>query len=221
MTNKNYILTAVLVLVIATLACSFGNKSASDSETEAVSSDILFQDDFSDESGNWYTYIDDNGLTDYENEGFRIKIYEPNAYHWTNPAKNFSDTRIEVEGTKLAGPEENDFGIICRYQDENNFYFFTISSDGYYGIAKIVGGTEYLIGMEELGFDEAIIKSGESTNLIRADCNGSSLALYANGKLLAEVSDSEFSSGDIGLIASTYEQTGTDVLFDNLIVRLP
>jgi len=220
-TKNNRLLTVFLVLFIVTIGCSFGSDSSSDPTTEVVSSDILFQDDFSDSSGNWYTYVDDNGITDYENEGFRININEPNAYHWTNPAKEFTDTRIEIEATKLSGPEENDFGIICRYQDENNFYFFTISSDGFYGIAKIVEGVESLIGMEELGLDESIIKSGESMNLIRADCNGSSLALYANGKLLAEVSDSEFPSGDIGLIVSTYEEPGSDILFDNLIVRLP
>jgi hypothetical protein len=221
MKNKFRILTIILVLIIVTIACSFSSESTGDSSPEAVSSDILFQDDFSDDTGNWDTYADDNGITDYENEGFRININEPNAYHWTNPDKEFIDTRIEVEATKLGGPEENDFGVICRYQDENNFYFFTISSDGYYGIAKFVNGEEYLVGMEELGLEESIIKPGESTNLIRVDCNSSSLTLYANGKLLVEVSDSEFSSGDIGLIASTYEEPGTDILFDNLIVRLP
>jgi hypothetical protein len=207
--------------MIVTLGCSFGNGSTGDLGTEGANPDILFQDDFSDNTGDWYTYIDDNGITDYESEGFRIHINEPNAYHWTNPSKKFTDTRIEVEATKLSGPEGNDFGIICRYQDDNNFYFFTISSDGYFAIAKLVDGVETLIGKEELGFDEVTINSGETTNLIRADCKGSSLTLYANGKQLSKVQDTEFTSGDIGLIASTYEESGTDILFDNLIVRVP
>jgi len=221
MKNRLHILTVVLILTIITIACQFGSDIARDPTPESESTEILFQDDFSDNSGNWYTFVDDTGITDYENQGFRININESSAYHWTNPDFEFTDTRIEIEATKLSGPEENDFGIICRYHDENNFYFFTISSDGYYGIAKIVDGVESLVGMDELGFDESAINAGESTNLVGADCIGTKLKLYVNEKKLAEVSDSDFSSGDIGLIASTYEEPGTDILFDNLIVRSP
>ena len=221
MKNRYHILTVVLILTIITLACQFGSDTSGNSTPESEITEVLFQDDFSDNSGNWYTFVDDSGITDYENEGFRITINETNAYHWTNPDMEFTDTLIEVEATKLGGPEENDFGIICRYQDENNFYFFTISSDGYFGIAKIVDGTESLVGMEELGFDEEAINAGESTNLVGAECVGTTLTLFANGKKLAEASDSDFSSGDIGLIASTYEESGTDILFDNLKVWLP
>lgn len=221
MKNRFHILTIVLLLTIITLACKLNSDTSGDSTPETNISEILLQDDFSDTSGNWYTYVDDNGITDYEDEGFRISINEPSAYHWTNPDMKFTDTLIEVEATKLGGPEENDFGIICRYQDENNFYFFTISSDGYYGIAKIIDGAESLVGMEELGFDDEAINAGEITNLVGAECAGTTLILYANGKKLAEVSDSDISSGDIGLIASTYEESGTDILFDNLKVWLP
>ena len=34
------------------------------------------------------------------------------------------------------GPDDNDFGIICRYIDDNQFYYAIISSDGYYGIVR-------------------------------------------------------------------------------------
>ena len=73
--------------------------------------------------------------------------------------------------------------------------------------------------MQELGFDESAIHAGETKNLIRADCIGTNLTLYANGKKLAEVSDADIASADIGLIASTYDEPGTDVLFASLIVR--
>jgi hypothetical protein len=221
MKNRFHILTVVILITIISIACGFSRDIPEDSSSEADINRVLFQDDFSDNSGKWYTFVDDTGITDYENEGFRININEPGSYHWTNPELEFTDTRIEVEATKIGGPEENDFGIICRYQDENNFYFFTISSDGYYGIAKIIDGVESLVGMEELGFDATAINPAESTNLVGAECIGTTFTLYANGNKLVEVSDSGFASGDIGLIASTYEEPGTDILFDNLIVKLP
>jgi hypothetical protein len=132
--------TILVVLAFTVMACQIGSSTAGIS---GETGEILFQDNFHDNSVGWYTYVDANGITDYENDGFRIDINETNAYYWTNPNPSITNTIIEVEATKLSGPEENDFGNICRYQDENNFYFFTISSDGYYGITKIVGGAEF------------------------------------------------------------------------------
>jgi len=36
-----------------------------------------------------------------------------------------------------------------------------------------------------------------------------------------EVKDTELVSGDVGLIAGTYNEPGTDIRFDNFIVRQP
>lgn len=82
-------------------------------------------------------------------------------------------------------------------------------------------GAEFLIGMDELGFVESAIHPGDTTNLMPVDCTGKQLTLYANGNKLVEVQDSEFSSGDIGLVANTYDAPGTDILFDNLVVQKP
>jgi hypothetical protein len=127
---------------------------------------------------------------------------------------------IEVDATKVAGPDDNDFGVICRYQDENNFYFFEISSDGYYSVGKYKENQLELIGMQQMQTSDAI-RQGQATNRIRASCIGSLLSLSVNGHKLIEVEDIEFSTGDVGLIAGTFETPGTDILFDNFTVIKP
>lgn len=216
--KKLCLLFPLFAVIITTSACRFGQGEP----TQAGSSgEVLFQDDFSDEASGWYTFVDQEGATDYQDGGFRIFVDLANTYHWTNPEKTFGDVQIEVDARKISGPEENDFGLICRYQDDANFYFFTISSDGYYGIAKFVDGEEILVGAEDLGFDDASIKAGQATNHMRADCVGDTLTLYANGQQLMQAQDDEFAAGDVGLIASTYDVVGTDMLFDNFVVRQP
>lgn len=222
--KKHYFFLPLIALIVMTVACRFGQSEPTDDEgsiPEAGSGEVLFQDNFSDESSGWYTFVDEEGVTDYEDGGFRIFVDVANTYHWTNPDRDFEDVQIDVDATKVSGPEENDFGVICRYQDDANFYFFTVSSDGFYGIAKFVDGEESLIGAEELGFNDAVIRSGEATNHIRANCVGDTLSLHTNGELLAQAQDGEFATGDVGLIASTYDQAGTDMLFDNFVVRHP
>ncbi|MDD5370495.1 MAG: hypothetical protein PHQ40_15540, partial [Anaerolineaceae bacterium] len=128
--------------------------------------------------------------------------------------------QVSVEAVKNAGPDDNDFGVICRYQDENNFYSLLISSDGYFGISKMKSGVHQVIGTDGMRFSP-VIQKGNTRNLLRADCNGSSLALWVNGERLTEVQDSDFKSGDVGLIAATFNQPGVDLTFDNFIVVKP
>ena len=65
------------------------------------------------------------------------------------------------------------------------------------------------------------INQGNATNAIRADCVGDNLTLYANGTILADVRDSRFTSGDVGLIAGTFDIPGAEILFDDFVVRQP
>jgi len=124
------------------------------------------------------------------------------------------------DAVKAGGPDDNDFGVICRYQDVDNFYFFIISSDGYYGIGKTVDGVQELIGTDQMNPDDAI-NQGDANNHIKADCVGSHLVLHANGAKLADVEDTSLSSGDVGLIAGTFDEAGADIHFDNFVVRKP
>ena len=93
------------------------------------SGDLIFQDGFSDTSSGWDRVRTDDGITDYEEDRYRIVINSSNADYWSNPGLHFTDVRIDVDAGKNAGPDDNDFGVFCRYQDTENFYFLIISSD--------------------------------------------------------------------------------------------
>jgi hypothetical protein len=47
------------------------------------------------------------------------------------------------------------------------------------------------------------------------------LTLYVNGDQVYSVEDASYASGDVGLIAGTFEETGADIRFDNFTVREP
>ena len=215
---KFIVIMAALMLV--TLACSItgGNDTAS-SESD-LPPDILFIDDFSDESSGWDRINEDEGVTDYSDGVYRIAVNTDNTDIWANPGLSFTDSVIEVDAKKVGGPDDNDFGIICRYQDLSNFYFFIISSDGFYGIAKVIDGEQILIDLENMEYSDTI-NQGNSSNKLRADCVGKNLVLHINGQKLLEVNDSQYSTGDVGLIAGTFNVAGTDIHFDNFIVRKP
>ena len=127
---------------------------------------------------------------------------------------------IEVDTTKFSGPEDNEFGVVCRYQNEDNFYYFVISSDGYHSINKFSSGEYVILGDGAYQFNSTIRQS-EGLNHIRAWCVGDTLRLDVNGRTLAQVQDSDFLSGEIGMIAGSYDESGVEIQFDHFTVYSP
>ena len=128
--------------------------------------------------------------------------------------------RIEVEATKVNGPDDNSFGIICRYQDVGNFYRFIATSDGYAGIILVQDNNMINLSGENLT-PITIALPGNATNKLRVDCIGDILSLFVNGEEVLSVQDPTFSNGDVGLFAGTFDIIGTEILFDNFIVTSP
>jgi serine/threonine protein kinase len=181
---------------------------------------MVFRDNFSDPGSGWVPGDAASGQADYDADGYRILIDQPNSINWALAGQEFSDVSIAVAADKLGGAEDNFFGIICRYQDENNFYAFLISSDGYYHIGKYQGGEYEVIHDTAQGFSQAI-HQGKTRNHLQANCVHSTLTLIVNDEVVAQVEDKNFSSGDIGLIAASLDVPGTNILFDDFIARQP
>jgi len=215
----------VLPLIALSLACSaLGGPQVSVptgvSVPTADNTTVLFQDDFSDTSSGWDRVQTDEGVTDYDSGTYRIFVDKTQHDYWANPGRSFTDAQVEVDATKVAGPDQNDFGLICRSQDTKNFYAFIVGSDGTYAIEKFSDSGSEILGSDAMQQSDAI-RQGAATNHLRADCVGDSLSLYVNGQLVHSVTDSSYASGDVGLIAGTYDEAGADIAFDDLVVRQP
>ena len=219
--HKVYLL-AILALLLSGLACSSSANLPDGGATASKPANVIFQDDFSNDTSGWSRVRSDEGITDYENGAYRIFVNLDNEDYFGTPGLSLqSDVRVEVDATKVAGSDDNDFGILCRYQDNNNFYQFLISSDGYVGILKYVAGSMQSIAAEAL-VEHSAVNQGNARNHIRADCLGNTLTLYVNGQQVSVAQDASFTGGgDVGVFAGTYDTPGTDIYFDNFIVTLP
>jgi len=180
--------------------------------------DILYQEEFTDNTSGWDRIANDGGIMDYDSGGYRILVRQPKLNFWSTPDKNFGDVRVEADVTKLNGPDENRAGLICRYQN-GDYYFFIISSDGFYTVGKFIGGQTLLLGQEQMQVSELILPN--SMNHVRADCIGNTLTFYVNFSQVASVQDSDFPNGDVGVLAGSFTQPGVDVLFQNFVVIQP
>lgn len=191
---------------------------AAPTATEALSPGLLFSDDFSDTGSGWDRVVNDYGVTDYYQGGYRIQVTSPTYIKWANPRLNIGDVRVEVDVELIDGSQDNSFGIICRYQDAKNFYALVMSSDGYYAIRKRENTRELKILTGEAFQKSEWIDASPSKHHITVECIGDTLSLYVDGNLIAEAHDDEFTEGDVGLLVSTMGDDSTDILFDNFEV---
>jgi len=188
------------------------------------SSTVLFEDDFSGEQNcGWLEFNQGGAVAAIEEDILKISTCGPGEIWWTNPGRSFDDVVIEVSAEQVSGPDDNAYGIICRYQDKENFYLFLISGDGYYAIGKYKSGADRVTYLTEDGqFAQSDqINQGAAKNQIQASCVGNELNLSVNGYPLLTAVDTDFTSGDIGVAVSALQQGTVEVDFDDLRVISP
>ncbi|MCQ3935971.1 MAG: hypothetical protein DPW18_02870 [Chloroflexi bacterium] len=211
---------SLLLFVSLLLSACAGLPIATQAPAQAQpSGTVLFQDDFAQPTTGWDRFMVNEGVMDYDSGGYRILVNDLETNFWATPRRNFKDVRIEVDTGKLAGPDENRIGVLCRYSGAN-YYFFIITSDGYYGVGLFKDNAATLLGQSELQ-PSSNINKGLAVNHLRADCVGDTLTFYINGFQAAQVKDAALTSGDVGMLAGTFGAPGVDIVFDNFVVLQP
>ena len=203
----------IILFLLATLACSI-------TQSFVRSGGVLYRDDFSNPNSGWGTLTGDAGVAAYTDAAYHIYIKLPNVNLWAHPGLDLSAARVEADALAANGPPENRMGLICRMKDAANFYYFVISNDGYYGIGKVKDGKWSLLETQEMRPSSAIL-TGRQSNHLRADCVANLFILYVNGQLVGSAADSDFASGDVGVLAGSFDAPGVDVYFDNFVVYRP
>ncbi|MHC1741357.1 MAG: hypothetical protein AB9897_09640 [Anaerolineaceae bacterium] len=189
--------------------------------TAAAPGSVLLEDGFSDNENHWGISDGDKGKVSFLYQGLDIMVEQPNSMIWTVNGEKYQDVKIDIDAVLLNGPTDDAYGAICRYQDNEHFYGFLVTHDGYYGIFKMQQGQLVLANPEGgLKFSEAI-RQGGVVNHIQAICQGNLLTLSVNDQILSIIEDDSLSQGKIGLIAGAYATPGVELFFDNLKVTQP
>jgi hypothetical protein len=180
---------------------------------------LIYADDFSDIDSGWDTNFENETEAGYTNGEYRLAVYRTDYVVWGNPsmAPPFGDIRIEVDTRHEEGPLDNNFGILVRYQDDDEgFYWFQISSDGYYSVdMREFGEWATLVEWQESG---AIRQGAGTTNRLAVEATGNQFSFYVNDEFLTSITADAFPSGNIGLAVGAFDEPGVVIHFDNVMV---
>jgi S1-C subfamily serine protease len=177
----------------------------------------LYFNDFSNAISGWTSVSDTDGSVGVSNGMYVIQVTTPKMVLSGTSGYKAGDIVVDVSASVLQSTGSGDYGMICRYQSDGSYYALEVSEDGYASIWKNNAGQintlvdwEYFDGLE-----------GTSEKNLTAACVGNQLGLGLDGNLLISTTDSDFSTGDTGLIAGTWDQGGLTVGFDNFKIRSP
>jgi hypothetical protein len=181
-------------------------------EPNPVTTPIFF-DDFAIPANGWPQGDQAGGGYSYSDGAYVIEVLENGALFWAAPQGSISDVRLSVEAGRIAG-DQGYYGLLCRIQDAENYYYFIVRPDGYFTIGKYEAGEFQSLTPGGWTYNQAIL-TGDAINQLEAECIDNRLKLAVNGIILGETSDNTFSSGKPGLVAAALDDAGFQARFDD------
>jgi tetratricopeptide (TPR) repeat protein len=187
----------------------------------------VFVDDFSNKKSGWIEQNNEDITIKYEwQNSYSIHVHQKNqmykAFVPANFPKPLKDIVVSVMvNTPLS--RKGELGILCRYQDDTNFYRIAIYPSGrQFRISKKYKGL-YTYLTKFIRSEEFI---ETQANQITVSCIGETIKLEINGVLVSEVRDGDFMEGDVALFAATYEDpfdadNGFKALFKEFSMKIP
>lgn len=187
---------------------------------------VVYEDDYADDTSGWDVADTEKSAAGYENGQYVLTVKTPKWLAWANPniGLDLGDIAIDVDARLDSGPKDNQaiYGLLCRYVDAKNFYYFVIRADGYAAIYKVADGQRTMLSSPDNEYAPALpVRKGKMTNHLRAMCMGSLLELYVNQKQVVAAEDSDFASGDVGVVVGALDEGGVKVIFDDFVVTEP
>jgi S1-C subfamily serine protease len=182
-----------------------------------VGRELIYADDFSDPDSGWTSGSVMDGFVGYRNGAYEIQVDMEDYVYWGLSKRSFSDFILTINTRVISPVGDGEFGVICRHKDNENFYGFAVSEDGWFSIWKMEDNEFEMV----LDWDYSREIPTYAPLTLTVACLGNKLTLAVDGIVLAEVTDYTYSRGDIGLFVGTWGEGGFSVAFDDLVVMSP
>lgn len=189
------------------------------------STDTYFSDDFSSAEYDWWEVEDEINTWAIEDEHYGLHLLEADYSSWAYLPIEFSPTTIGFDAAVMPGFEQGAYGVMCYYQDEDNYHFITIDPlYQEYSIGYVANG-QYETLVEEMWMPSMGLKDDPyEINNVMMVCDPDMITLFVNNEFEAQAEVTSVTGGVAAIYGETWEDTpsgGFKVLFDNLYAFKP
>ena len=166
-------------------------------------------------------FNDGNGHGEPSATSYRIGAVEPEsvvteALHDTLPP----DQIVEASFTTDGSPKDIGYGVVCRRQDNNNYYRLGVGNDGTFAIARVQDDrSTVLTGGGKWVRDRRLI-AAPGTFTVRGECRGPTLRLFVDNQPISQVADPVFDRpGSVGVFVETFALPNATITVNRLSAR--
>jgi hypothetical protein len=151
---------------------------------------------------------------------YLVKISSLRMISWwaTIQGKNLGDFYLSIEVRRIFSPDQSDYGLVFRKDQDDLYYFCINASTRQYevGVYSHHAWTILIYWKDSDQIDPA------GSNQLAVLAQGSRFTFFLNGKAVEAVDDSTLKAGRLGLGLELY-QAGEymELEFDNFLVRAP
>lgn len=187
---------------------------------------VALKDTFDSNDNNWFVgdRVGDQGTienTIKESSYFweQTRVNEIYFDYEIVPPTSYTDFYMQIEVQRVFGNRETAYGLVFRYQNFENFYYFWISDEGQYQFDAWIDNERIEI-IPWGNFTDLIVPGEVNTIAILAE--GTMFTVFVNDQFLIQEEDSNLDSGLVGISTAVGEALELyKVKFDNLEVRVP
>ena len=183
---------------------------------------VIYQDDFTNPATGWTERTFDNYFIGYhEPEYYHIEISGPNYRTTVFEPQNgiFEDVTLELQvftnSAKTAPEGDFRYGLALR-RSGDQYYAFTISqrTKKWYILKSSPNQLETL----QEGTDPSI-HDLDVDDLLRVDAQGPNFFFHINDQLVAQITDPDYASGEVGFYVESFDSPNTHIHFDTFSIR--
>ncbi len=184
--------------------------------------DVMYYDDFTDAKSGWPESLTfDNYFIGYhEPSYYHVDIQSPNDRAIV-PLQGQTFTDFTLEASMFTEPNNTApqggyrYGVVFRRSGSQYYAFAVNAQEKTWQFIKVSSsGTQEL-----LSGDQGAIQGRDGEDTLRVDAKGQDFFLRINDQLVAQVSDSDYTTGEVGLYVQTFDISRVHIHFDTLLVR--
>ncbi len=180
---------------------------------------VLFLDEFVDPNSGWPIGVENNYTFGYHPQSFyHLEVGAPNdrlVIARDLRVNDFSaETDVLVDHTNTDSGKFR-YGLAVR-RSGDQFYGFTISPrDKTWQVVKQSSTSATVLAD---GADGSI-QGLAGVDVLRVDASGSNFAFHINGQVVKQITDSDYTSGEVGFVVETLDETLAHVHYASLTIR--
>jgi hypothetical protein len=180
---------------------------------------VLYAEDFSDTQSGWLQSSNAGEEYQYSDGQYEISVPADGLFHLACANRNLADAVFTVDSMFISGDLDNTWcWVVWYFTDINNFYVLEFNQDGDFCASKRVNGEFHALTVHKLDSINGKLTKGHQWNKIAISSSKGGASISINGRFVASIIDSEFSSGDVCLGAASIGTIKGKVAYDNLVI---